>query len=190
MARVRNRVRAAAADERGFTFPELIIATVMALLISAAGMSLLVSAQRNEPEISGRAAQVQQGRAMIDGLIRELRQGESITAASASGFEILTHVNSQTCGGPPGPKATLCRVYYSCGSTTCTRTERNADGTGSAPSETVVRGITGPSLFTFAPDAIDPTYVGVNIVFPQDDGSESVTLRGGTSMRNYFQAAQ
>ena len=64
-----------------------------------------------------------------------------------------------TCGGAPPTTAILCRVTYSCGGASCTRTERNPDGSGAPATEAVVRGIQRPAVFTYSPRPRTPTYV-------------------------------
>jgi prepilin-type N-terminal cleavage/methylation domain-containing protein len=186
-ARLVSAVRRLGQGQRGFTLPELAIAALIALIVAAAGMTLLVTMVRSQPTVSESAAQVQQGRTMLESLSRELRQGESVLSPTASGLSALTYVNSASCGGAPTATAILCRVTYVCGPTSCTRTEQNPDGTGSGAPETVVRGITGPNVFSYEGTAGDPSYVGIRLVFPADDGSEAITLDGGAALRNHFE---
>jgi type II secretory pathway pseudopilin PulG len=173
-------------DERAFTFPELIVAAMIALIVAGAGMTLLITMVHSQPKVSERAGQLQQGRTMLESLSRELRQGESIFSPTASGLSVLTYVNSAACGGASASTAIVCRVIYTCGSTSCTRTEQNPDGTGSAPPEEVVRGITGPNVFSYEGAAGNPSFVGIRLIFPADDGAEAITLDGGAALRNYL----
>jgi prepilin-type N-terminal cleavage/methylation domain-containing protein len=183
-ARVADRLR----SDRGFTIPELLVAALIGLIVAGAAMTLLVTMVRSQPSVSERAAQVQQGRTMLEVLSRELRQGESVLSPTASGLTVLTYVNSAICGGAHASTAILCRVTYACNATSCTRTERNADGSGTASPVQVVREITGPNVFSYQGTAGDPSYVGIRLVFPADDGSEAITLDGGAALRNYFEA--
>jgi prepilin-type N-terminal cleavage/methylation domain-containing protein len=171
----------------GFTLPELLVAAMIALIVAGAGMTLLITMVRSQPAVSEKAGQVQQGRTMLETLSRELRQGESVLSPTTSGLGVITYVNSATCGGAPASNSILCRVTYACNSTSCTRTEQNPDGTGSAAPETVVRGITGPNVFSYQGAAGDPSYVGIRLIFPADDGSEAITLDGGAALRNHFE---
>lgn len=171
-------------DEAGFTLPELLIAATIALLVTAAGAMVVIMAVTSQPRTTERAGQIQQGRVMLESLTRELRQGESIVTATSSQLELLTYVSVGTCGaGGPG-NAQLCRVSYSCGSSTCSRTETGPSG-GATSTHEVVRGITGPNVFVPQGDPLDPTYVGVQLVFPQDSGDEAVTLEDGAALRNH-----
>jgi prepilin-type N-terminal cleavage/methylation domain-containing protein len=185
--RRRRAVRRLRRSERGFTLPELLVAAMIALIVAGAGMTLLITMVRSQPAVSDRAAQVQQGRTMLEALSRELRQGESVLSPTTSGLAVLTYVNSATCGGASASSSILCRVTYACGSTSCTRTEQNPDGSGGASPEEVVRGITGPNVFSYQGTTGDPSYVGLRLVFPADDGSEAITLDGGAALRNHFE---
>jgi prepilin-type N-terminal cleavage/methylation domain-containing protein len=185
--RLRRAGRRLRGSDGGFTLPELLVAAMIALLVAGAAMTLLVTMVQSQPAVSERAGQVQQGRTMLEALSRELRQGESVLNPTTSGLAVLTYVNSATCGGASASTSILCRVTYACGSTSCTRTEQSPDGTGSAAPETVVRGITGPNVFSYEGTAGDPSYVGLRLVFPADDGSEAITLDGGAALRNHFE---
>ncbi len=175
-------------DQRGIGLAELLVGIFIALLTAAAAMTVLMSTIRNQDRVSDRAAQIQDGRTMTERVARELRQGESVSNATSSSLEILTYVNSATCGGAPAASAILCRVTYSCTSTACTRTERNPNGTGTGVAEPVVDGIQSSAVFTYSPSAADPSYVGVSLSFPAEDGSEGVTVSDGVAMRNYLEA--
>ena len=140
---------------------------------------------RSQPAVSERAGRVQQGRTMLEVLSRELRQGESVLTPTTSGLSVVTYVNSAACGGAYATNSILCRVTYTCGSTSCTRTERNPDGSGTGSAETIVRGITGPNVFSYQGTPGDPSYVGIRLVFPADDGSEAITLDDGAANLPY-----
>lgn len=179
--------------EHGFTLPELLVAAVVALIVAAGGMAMVQVAVRTQPQISERAGQVQQGRAMIERVSRELRQGESVESTSASSIDLRTYVNSEACGGAAATTAILCRVTYSCTGSACSRTEH--DGAGGGSTQQVVDGLLSSEVFCYAPQlaeascpatsADDPTFVGVTLAFPADDGSEAVTLRDGVALRNH-----
>jgi prepilin-type N-terminal cleavage/methylation domain-containing protein len=182
MEALRRRLR----SESGFTLPELLIALMIGLLIAAGAATMLMVAVKAQPRTSERAAQIQQGRVMLENLTRELRQGETVSNASPSGLQILTYVHTSGCGsGTPGGDARMCLVTYACSDDSCVRTERDPGGGGSAPARTVVTGIADPAVFSYEGGS-DTTYVGVRLVFPQADGEEAVTLSDGAALRNYF----
>jgi hypothetical protein len=176
-------------DDSAFALPEMLVAIMIGLTVAATAGMVLITVVRSQPAITERAGQVQQGRTMVETIGRELRQGESLLAASASGLTLLTYVPTTACGVGTTGAARLCRVTYTCGSQSCTRTERNPDGTGNAPARQVVRGISGPAVFTFQPTAsIDAQFVGIQLVFPQEDGQEAVTVSDGVALRNHADA--
>jgi prepilin-type N-terminal cleavage/methylation domain-containing protein len=176
-------------SERGFSLVELLVAFAIALIIAVAGMTLLTMAVRSQPRVSERAAQIQQGRTMLETVGRELRQGRAVSNPMPSGLSLLTYVDSVSCGGAAGSPAILCRVDYACGATSCTRTELNPDGSGAAAPEFVVQGITGPNVFSYQGTIGDPSYVGLRLVFPREDGDEAVTFDGGAALRNHLSTA-
>ena len=175
--------------ESGYSLPELLVAIAIALIVAAGGAMLVTIAVQSQPRAGDRAADVQQGRTMIDAISREVRQGQTVFNPTPSGFEVLGYVGRESCGGGPGAASILCRVSYSCGSTSCTRTERNPDGSGTAGPRVVVEGISGPNVFTYQGPATDPTYVGINLVFPDEAGEEAVTLADGVELRNHVELA-
>jgi prepilin-type N-terminal cleavage/methylation domain-containing protein len=181
------RERRLLASDAGYSLPELLVAITIALIVAAGGATLLMIAMESQPRAGDRSSQIQQGRTMIESITRELRQGETVFNATASGFQILTYVHATSCGGAAGPTARLCRVTYSCTTDSCTRTERSADGSGSAAPVRVVDGVTGPSVFTYQGPLANPTYIGVNLVFADEEGEETVTLADGAELRNYVE---
>lgn len=177
-------------DEGGYTLPELLMGVVIGLLVASGAAMVLMMSVRAQPHTTERAGQIQQGRVMLETLTRELRQGESIVSASPSQLELLTYVSTGACGVASSGTARLCQVAYSCGSSACTRTERPPGITTGGSTRTVVSGITGPNVFSpSGDDPLDPTYVGVRLVFPQDSGEEAVTIDDGAALRNHFDAS-
>jgi type II secretory pathway component PulJ len=181
---VRARLAGGPGGEAGYTLVELLVATGISLFIAGVSMVILNMAVRVQPETSERAGQIQRGRVLIERVSHELRQGEGVLNPTSSSLSMITYVNSVTCGGAHSDAARLCRVTYTCSSTSCSRTEQNADGTGTGTTAQVVDGITGPGVFTYSPQT-DPTYVGIRLVFPKGDGSEAITIEDGIALRNY-----
>ena len=111
---MRGRARTITAEERGFTLPELLLATVLGLLVIGAAVTAFTSAIQSQPRINSQAAAIQQARTMMERITRELRQGSSVPSASASQLSIVTYVHSATCGGAASTSSISCRVTYSC----------------------------------------------------------------------------
>jgi len=47
-----------------------------------------------------------------------------------------------------------------------------------------VSGLSSNDVFSYSPDATDPTYVGITLVFPAENGEEAITLTDGVALRN------
>ena len=185
--------------QAGMTLPEVLIAILLTLVVAAAGMGLLATLVRSESGTRERADQIQRARTFVERIGRELRQANSIVTASGSTVTMITYVHAASCGtdGGTSAPAILCRVTYSC-SSTCTRTERNVDGSGTAAPRTVVTGLSGDSVFSFG-DAYDaapcpgtatatnPQYVCLRLRFPGENGDEAVTLIDGVELRNWYE---
>jgi prepilin-type N-terminal cleavage/methylation domain-containing protein len=180
-------------SEEGYTLPELLIALAIGLLVAFGATSMVMMAVKAEPRTSQKAGQLQQGRAMSERLVRELRQGEEVIAPwSASELELLTMVHATSCGGTGGSSSILCRVEYKCEAGTCTRAERNPDGSGSGPAEELVSGLASSNVFEYesSEEGQPPNYVSVRLEFPSELGGESVTVADGAGLRNWAPALE
>jgi prepilin-type N-terminal cleavage/methylation domain-containing protein len=175
------------ASEHGYSLPELLVAIAIGLIVAAGGATLLMIAMESQPRAGDRSSQIQQGRTMIESISREVREGQTVFNPTASGFEVLTYVHSASCGGGAGSSAILCRVAYACDADSCTRTEREADGTGTGTPSLVAEGITGPNVFSYQGDSSNPGYVGITLVFPDEEGGEALTLADGAELRNHVE---
>lgn len=191
MRRIRQRL---AAEESGFTFPELIVAMTIGLIVIGGGMLVLQVAATQQPRASERSARIQQARTLIERVSRELRQGATVQGATATSLTVQTFVNTDVCGGATSAIAISCRITYACASGSCTRSVE----TDSGPSTSVVaEGILAPEIFSYCegvgasgvcdlPAATDPTYVGIELGYPREDGGEAITLADGVALRNYL----
>jgi prepilin-type N-terminal cleavage/methylation domain-containing protein len=173
-------------DEHGFTLVELLVAVALMLIIVAAAMGLLVTSNNSQPRISKRASALQQGRVLTERITRELRQGVGVaTTPTASTLSLLTYVGHSACGSSQVGAARQCRVTYSCATNgICTRTERNPDGTGTAPAVRVAEGLRSNAVFSYQPTTVNPTFVGIRLEYPAADGEEAVTFDDGVALRN------
>lgn len=177
--------------EKGYTLPELLIALAIGMLVVFGATSMVMMAVKAEPRTSEKAGQLQQARTVAERLVRELRQGREVIAASATGLEVITTVHGSSCGAGGGAGTLLCRVVYECEGGACTRAEREPDGSGSAPAEQVVSGLSSPAVFGYeAEEGQSPNYVTVRMVFPGGQGGESVTVADGAELRNWSPTPQ
>lgn len=171
-------------DQRGFTLPELLVASVLGLSIIGSAVSVFTASIRSEPRVSSRAAKIEQARAFAEDLSRELRQGWGTPTATGSQLAVLTYVRRTTCGGSTVGAAIPCRVTYTCSAGACTRIVANPDGSGAGPAVRVVDGLADANVFTYAPSAAAPTYLGLRLPFPAENGEDAITLEDGVAFRN------
>ena len=176
--------RRRAAGSEGFTLVEMLVAASMSLVVLGVGVAVMTTGLRSEPKVAEKAGEIQEARVAMERLTREIRQGDSVITATASQFSLITNVNSATCGGATSSQSMLCRVTYTCSAESCTRVESNPDGSGATAPVVVVSGIATSSVFSYTPTAATPTYIGVNLLFPADQGGDSITLTDGVTMRN------
>jgi Tfp pilus assembly protein PilW len=174
--------------EQGYTLVELLVAaTALIGLVAIMGAGITIVA-RNQVRIADRSAQIQQGRAMIERITRELREGSGVQNPTSSSLNFLTYVRRQQCGGTQPPSsdaapAIQCRVTYACAGGACTRAEALPDGSGSGPAETMVEGLRSNAVFTHVPPT-NPGHVTATLEYLGDDGEETVTLSDGAALRN------
>jgi hypothetical protein len=175
--------------EEGVTLTELLWVAVLGVLVFGLALMMLNFAVRTEPRLTERAASVQQGRALMERLTRELRQGATVSVGTPSQLVFATYVKRASCGGPPGATAIQCQVEYSCTGGTCSRTERNTSGTGGGEPVQLVEGLASSDVFSYLPSPSTPEYVSVRLVYPATDESgeseDAVTLEDGVDLRNF-----
>lgn len=169
-------------SERGFTLPELLIATVLSMVVIGGGVSMFTAAITSQPRINSQSAAIQQARVAMENITREVRQGISVPSASASQLSIVTYVDNGTCG----TTTPVCRVTYTCVTAgTCTRTISQPDGTSPGTPVRVISGLSSPNVFTYtAPTSVAPAAVGVTLSFSGQGGGNAVTLNDGATLRN------
>jgi prepilin-type N-terminal cleavage/methylation domain-containing protein len=182
-----SRLRTSLRSQYGFTMPEMLVATAMSLTIVAAGVALLGSNGRAEPQLRSRAAQIQQARTATDRLTRELRQASNATITGGSQLLVLTYVPGSPCGVTTPGAPYKCDVLYTCSTGgTCTRTEctpANPPTDCGTPAQ-IVSGLATNQVFTFSPKSPGQSYVGVRFEFPAADGEDAITIEDGVALRN------
>jgi type II secretory pathway pseudopilin PulG len=183
-----NRLRS---DQSGFTFVELLLATIIGFMLIAVAATVFTSVSRSQPGQLARGHAIEQARTSMERLTREIRQGSTVYPSTASSLSLLTYVHSQSCGGPWANTAIQCKVTYTCASGTCTRTEAPPPpATGSGPAIPVVTGLSGSSVFTYTPTCDvssttgNPGYVCVTLTFPGSNGDDAITLQDGATPIN------
>lgn len=171
------------------TLVELLVATMMFLGLLAAVAPVFTTVINEQPKVSRGAARIAQAQALMERMGREIRQAYAVDSAAASQLVFRTYTRHATCGGTGVTAAeattTQCRVTYACSGGTCTRTEQNADGTGSASPVQAVTGLIDNDVFTYTPSSTSPQFVEVTLAMPgRSAGEDAITLQGGFEMRN------
>ncbi|HET7053213.1 MAG TPA: type II secretion system protein [Solirubrobacterales bacterium] len=188
-------------DEGGLTLVELLVAAAMSVIVVAAASSMLISAVRDQPKISKQAQNVSSARWMLERMIREIRDGIEANPATATSSKVSfeTYVRRTACGSGVASQASVpaipCQVTYTCTATACSRTEAEP-GVETGTPTTVFEGIDSPAIFCYVPSnepdpeecgpagEEPPTYVRVALRIPDPEGSGSLTISDGATLRN------
>lgn len=181
---LRNRL---GPSEAGLTLTELLIAAAMSVVIVGATASMLISAVRNQPNISEGAQNISAARWVQERMTREIRNGVRIEdGANASTVSFVTQVRRTACGSGIAPlgdaPAIDCLVTYSCANGACTRTEAPTEGSGGATT-TIFEGLASDQVFNYTPNAAEATYVGITLRIDNPRGPGSLTVSDGASLR-------
>lgn len=186
-----------ARDESGLTLVELLVASAMSVLIVAGATSMLISAVRQQPELSEKAQAISTARYVLERMTREIRNGIVVYDGTGSKVEFKTQVRREACGGgveeDPDVPAIECRVTYSCTTTSCSRTETApaVEGALGTPT-TLVSGLVSSKVFNYEQESSEEdettTYVGIALHIANPDGEGELTVTDGASLRiqNYL----
>lgn len=201
MRRWLHRRFAQVGGEAGMTLIEILVATIMGLIVVGGATAMLISAVRDEPKQQQQAESIDTARYELERMTREIRNGVSVTTANANGVSFVARVRRKSCGGEPSTSgstpAIQCQIVYSCTTSICTRTEREVGATTGGVPTTIVRGIDSAEVFCFVPSAntdptecgavktgTTPTYIGITLNIPNPNGSGSLTITDGASLRS------
>jgi Tfp pilus assembly protein PilW len=179
-----RRILKRAAGERGYTLPELLMATMIGLLVVGTGVMVVTAGMRSQPGLTKRGSAISQARFTMERMTRELRQGATVYTANANQLAFITYVHSATCGGSSSATAIPCRVTYTCTTQACTRVEAKPDGTSPGSAVTVVSGLTNSNVFSYAPSSTAPKYVGATFTLAGQNGDDAITVGDGAFLRN------
>jgi Tfp pilus assembly protein PilW len=179
-----------AKSEQGISLVEMVVAMAMAIIVTGAAVSMMVSVLQRQPELTERGDQVGQVRVGIDRFVREIRQGVvgSVQANTASGFKFKTYVDTK-CGTTTVAVATKCEVSYSCSSEKCTRT---TGPTGSTSSTVLAEKVkNAAAVFEYVSGTApcskitgEPvTFVGLSLEMRSKDGGVT-KLQDGAGLRS------
>jgi type II secretory pathway pseudopilin PulG len=174
-------------SEGGFTLIELLVSTTMGVVVMGAVALLVIGAVKDQPLISKQAQNISTARWVLDRFTHELRNGVSVSKANSEEVSFQTYVRHSSCGGSgslaSGTPAIKCQVTYSCTTTACSRAE-SAPGTYEGTPRQVFSGINSSQVFSYAPNASQPTYVKITLRLPNPRGTGALTVSDGASLRN------
>jgi hypothetical protein len=189
IGRLHRRLRPAG-GESGLTLVELLVASAMGVILMGVVGSLLISAVRDQPKASQKAADIQTARWVLARMTRELRGGIAVHTVGSSTVSFETYVRHLGCGSsaplPAASPAIKCEVRYSCVAKSCTRTETLPGVTTGGTPSTIFSGLSNAaSVFSYLPNTTAPTYVQVTLSLPSPTGGSGATrVSDGASLRN------
>lgn len=191
----RKRLRQMGAEQAGFSLIELLAAQALFLLIIGAALGLLDTQNKLAPRDRERAVAIREAQVGLAGLVRELRGTQTVVFASSTRFEVelmrggvLRRVGYK-CDQPPAtddPSNPHDQTYLR-----CVRVEGTA-GTALpsyATGRTVIARVLAGPVFTYSPDASNPTYVTTTLKVPsrgerKESNSHDIVLNDGFFMPN------
>jgi prepilin-type N-terminal cleavage/methylation domain-containing protein len=200
MTRLRRRI-ALSDGEAGFTLLELMVASTMGVVLMVVAGSLVISAMKDQPQLSKRANNISEARWVTERLTRELRNGVVVDKATSSSVAFRTYVRRTSCGGSAtlasSSPAVKCEVTYTCVTTSCSRTETAPEVFTGGTATKIFSGIDSSNVFCYVPSAEEDeltcgtapedlstvTYVGVTLHIPNESGP-GLTVSDGASLRN------
>jgi type II secretory pathway pseudopilin PulG len=169
-----------AARQDGYMLPELLIAMVLLLSVSAAVLAMMEGGSRQQPRVTEKNLRLDVARDAVNRMQRELRQGFAVLSNSSQSVDFLTYVRN---GAGTGVQR---RVAYVCASGTCTRYETVPDASVALPAggKEIVTGVQNSDVFSYEPTGIDPSEVRIKLVLSVRGSSGTVTLTDGAELRN------
>lgn len=196
-----KRRRTLGDPEAGLTLIELLVAATMSVVVIAGAASMMISAVRDQPSISGRAQNVSTARWVLGRMVRELRDGIEVDKSTATGASVSfrTYVRSTACGSginsAPSVPSIPCQITYRCTASACSRIEA-APGVETGTARMIFEGINSAAVFCYVPSANAnpdtcgpvgseaPTYVRATLHIPNPEGSGGLTISDGATLRN------
>lgn len=176
-------------SEAGLTLIELLVAATMSVIVVGAATSMLISAVRQQPEISQSSQDISTTRYVLERMTREIRNGIAVVAkeSSSSTLAFTAYTRHAICGSTgslaSGESARICKITYSCSATGCTRAEAASTATGAGTAVPLIGGIDNAKVFSYSPDLEEATFVGVTLRIPERDGDEHLTISDGATLR-------
>lgn len=184
MRRLGDRLRTQRRPEGGWTLVELLVALTIGMVVMGGAVTIVIGAAKSEPRAGAKVDAIQEGRMALERITREVRQGVEAESPSSSRLSLITYVKHETCSGAAAGTAIPCLVTYNCAAGACTRTVAQPDGSSPGATAEVVRDLTSSAVFSYAPGAEDPDYVGVQLSFLKTQATGPVVLADGATLRS------
>jgi type II secretory pathway pseudopilin PulG len=180
-------------QQRGMTLIELLIGAGMLVAIMLAALPVIDGASTSQGRVETAAVSIADARVFSERVLRDLRPayafppGPSYNSTSLSVYTFVRR--TPPCGSdvlsPPDADPISCRVTYSCSGGSCTRQERELDGSGGGPPVTMIRGLSRDDIFSYFIPGDGPTFVSLDVELPnQANDDDAITLEDGTALRN------
>ena len=189
----RAAVRARLRVERGFGLIELVLVMALFMFVLVAALSVVETGQRVGPKDTERANAMQEQRAGLYRMVRELRQAHQVLGTSDRSMEVLVRIARNDTHETR-------HVAYSCSDESpgeCIRKETTVGQPLPQDGDVVIDRVLNwaspsPPVFTFPDDAsngIRPEYVTVTVQVPAKGGRQNgygnkMTLEDGFHARN------
>jgi type II secretory pathway pseudopilin PulG len=179
---------AAAGTQAGFTLIEVVISTALSLVVFAAILAILASSQRVQARDTELAMTMQEGRAGLGRMAREVRQATKVEEATASTIVFWGTINGASW-----------KIKYDCsvsesGTTykQCVRYAAKESSTLPSTGTTIVREVrNGSEFFSYAPNTSAPTVVTLKAELPSAGTlkmtggyAHSIVLENAAFLRN------
>lgn len=175
---------------------ELLVAQTVFLLVLGAALSMLDTQTKVAPRDRERSFAMREVQVGLFGMVRELRHAKTIVFASSSQLEVeltrngaLRRVGYKCDQAPAGddPSNAFDQSYLR-----CVRVEGPAGAAlpAYATGRTVIdRVLAGAAVFSYSPDASNPTYVTTTVKVPsrgerKESNSHNIVLSDGFFLRN------
>ena len=186
-------IRARLRDERGIGLIELVLVMALFMFVMSAALSVMEGGERVGPKDTERANAMQEQRAGLLRMVRELRQAYRVLGTTGRSMEVLVRVYRNDTHQN-------LHVVYSCSDEApgkCIRKEATIGQPLPQDGEVVIDRVLNwaspdPPVFEFPDDpsnGIRPEYVTVNVQVPAKGGRENgyrnrLTLEDGFFARN------
>ena len=193
--RHRDRLRKVASGQAGFSLIELLAAQALFLLVIGAALAMLDTQTKVAPRDRERAFAIREAQVGLAGLVREMRGAQTIVFASPTRLEVELQRNGALrrvgykCDQPPAtddPSNPHDDTYLR-----CVRVEGAAGAAlpSYATGRTVIARVLTGTVFTYSPDASNPTYVTTTLKVPsrgerKESNSNNIVLNDGFFMPN------